>query len=175
MSSGRDHDRSIDGVWVHAGLVVVVHGNKCPVGDNSSDAKSSVGVLAGDEVLNGGGIKELDVGERKNLGQKGGSEKSLWRLARGSNTMLEVRHTACFTTTKSPSSSKGTPRSVRKASAGLRMTMALKSWPPSHAPPPGETEASMMAILRSGRALPSMYAVLRPQDPAPTMTMSDSA
>ena len=33
----------------------------------------------------------------------------------------------------------------------------------------------MMAIFRSGRALPSMYAVLNPQEPAPTMTMSLSA
>ena len=38
-----------------------------------------------------------------------------------------VQPTACFTTTKSPSSSKGTPRSIKKASAGLRITMALKS------------------------------------------------
>jgi hypothetical protein len=38
-----------------------------------------------------------------------------------------VGHTACFTTTKSPSSSNGMPMSVKNASAGLRITMALKS------------------------------------------------
>ena len=32
-----------------------------------------------------------------------------------------------------PSSSYGTPMSFKKSSAGLRMTMAEKSWPPSQA------------------------------------------
>ena len=40
---------------------------------------------------------------------------------------------------------------------------------------PGETEASMIAIFKSGRAFPSTYAVLNPQEPAPTITMSLSA
>jgi hypothetical protein len=34
------------------------------------------------------------------------------------------------------------------------MTMALKSCPPSQAPPPGATPASMMVMRRSGRSVP---------------------
>ena len=39
------------------------------------------------------------------------------------------------------------------------MTRAEKSWPPSHAPPPGATPCSMMATLTSG-CLDSSYALL---------------
>jgi hypothetical protein len=35
------------------------------------------------------------------------------------------------------------------------MTMALNSWPPSHAPPPGDTFCSMIAILASGASFES--------------------
>jgi hypothetical protein len=50
-------------------------------------------------------------------------------------------------------------------SAGLRMTMAENSWPPSHAPPPGDTFCSMIAMRASGAILDSSYAHDRPAEP----------
>ena len=138
----------------------MVHGDESPVCDDTSDAEGSVWVGPGDEVFNRSGVEKLDVGEGEDFGEEGGGEECLSRtiisIFLDSDMKRIVERTACFTTTKSPSSSNGTPRSIKNASAGLRITIALKSWPPSQAPPPGETEASMMAILRSGRALPSM-------------------
>ncbi len=67
MTSGGNDDGSIDSVRIHARLVVVVHSNQSPVGDNTSDADSAVGVVAGDEIFDGGGVEELDVGEGENL------------------------------------------------------------------------------------------------------------
>ena len=52
VASGGNNDGCVDGVGVHAGLVVVVHGDEGPVGDNTSDANASVGILAGDQVFN---------------------------------------------------------------------------------------------------------------------------
>ena len=173
VSCGGDYEGGVDGVGVHAGLVIVVHGYEGPVchyagnsgkvvshlcvGEGGDVPESSVVVLTGDEIFDRGSIEELDVREGENFREEGGSEECLNWISRCIfDLMAKGVLTACFTTTKSPSSSKGTPRSVKNASAGLRITMALKSWPPSQAPPPGETEASMMAIFRSGRALPSM-------------------
>jgi len=34
-----------------------VHGDESPVGDNTGDANAAVLVLAGDEVLDGGGVE----------------------------------------------------------------------------------------------------------------------
>lgn len=76
MASGADNDGGIDGVGVHARLVVVVHGDQGPVGDDTSNSDGSVGILAGDEVLNGGGVEELDVRELEDLGKEGRGEES---------------------------------------------------------------------------------------------------
>ena len=81
MAGGGDDDRSVDGVGVHAGLVVVVHSHEGPVGDNTGNLDGGgvgwVTGVAGDEVLNAGCVKELDVRELKDLGKEGGSEQSL--------------------------------------------------------------------------------------------------
>jgi hypothetical protein len=78
MSGCGDDDRCVDGVWVHAGLVVVVHGDECPVGDDTSNADL---VRAGDgtcdEVFDGGSVEELDVGEGEDFGEESGGEQSL--------------------------------------------------------------------------------------------------
>jgi len=63
MTSGGDNNWGVDSIWVHAGLVVVVHGDKRPVGDDTSDADGPVWIRASDEVFNRGGIEELDIGE----------------------------------------------------------------------------------------------------------------
>ena len=157
MTCGRDNEWCVDCVWIHTGLIVVVHRDESPVCDNAGNAECAIGVGTSNEIFDSSGIEKLDIGEGEDFGKKGGGEERLF-IVQGKQGNMEDQggHTACLTTTKSPSSSNGTPRSVKKASAGLRMTMALKSWPPSQAPPPGETEASMMAILRSGRDLQSM-------------------
>lgn len=60
MTGSGDDDGSVDGVGVHTRLVVVVHGDESPVGDNTGNADTTVGVLASDQVLDGGGV-ELKV------------------------------------------------------------------------------------------------------------------
>mmetsp|Transcript_37552 Transcript_37552/g.95356 ORF Transcript_37552/g.95356 Transcript_37552/m.95356 type:complete len:251 (+) Transcript_37552:167-919(+) len=97
---------------------------------------------------------------------------------------VAVKSAACLTTTcvepcSVPStvrsaSSYGTPISSRNSSAGLRTTIGDMSCPPSHAPPPGETDCSTRATLTSGN-LDSSYAHDRPAEPAPTMTTSHLA
>lgn len=53
----------------------MVHGHQSPVGNNTCNSEISVLVLAGDKVLDGGGIEELDVGELQDLGKKSGCEQ----------------------------------------------------------------------------------------------------
>ena len=62
-----DDERGVDGVGVHAGLVVVVHGDEGPVGHDTRDADALVRG-ARDEVLDAGGVEELDVGQLQHLG-----------------------------------------------------------------------------------------------------------
>ena len=65
MASSADNKRGIDGVGVHAALVVVVHGDEGPVGYDTSDADLPIRASgAGDEVLDGCGVEELNIGER---------------------------------------------------------------------------------------------------------------
>ena len=64
MTGGADDEGGVDGVGVHAGLVVVVHGDEGPVGDDAGDAEFvHCGGGAGDEVFDGGGVEEFDIGE----------------------------------------------------------------------------------------------------------------
>jgi hypothetical protein len=44
-------------------LVIVVHRDKSPVGYDTGDTEGTIWVGTGDEVLNCGGIEELDIGE----------------------------------------------------------------------------------------------------------------
>ena len=77
MTSGRDDNWGVDGIGVHAGLIVVVHGDEGPVCDNSGDADGSIGGLAGDEIFNSGSVEEFDVREGEDFGEEGGCEESL--------------------------------------------------------------------------------------------------
>jgi hypothetical protein len=79
MTSGGDNKWRVDGVWVHATLVIVVHGDKSPVGDNASDADGAVWAGTSDEVFYCGGVEELDVGEGEDFGEEGRSEKCLFK------------------------------------------------------------------------------------------------
>lgn len=80
--AGRgDDDGGVDGVGVHAGLVVVVHGDERPVGDDAGDLDGGGvggrGVGARDQVFDAGGVEELDVGEGEDFGEEGGGEEGL--------------------------------------------------------------------------------------------------
>jgi hypothetical protein len=81
VASCGDDKRRVDRVRVHAGLVIVVHGDEGPVGDHTSDAErigiggSRIG--ARDEILNRSGVEELDVGEREDLREERRSEERL--------------------------------------------------------------------------------------------------
>lgn len=74
VAGGRDDERRVDGVGVHARLVVVVHRHQRPVGDDTSDAHTLLR-RAGDEVLDAGGVEHLNVGQRQHLGHDGRSEE----------------------------------------------------------------------------------------------------
>jgi hypothetical protein len=78
VAGGADDHGRIDGVGVHAGVVVVVQGDEGPVDDHAGDL-GVLGVTAGggpgDQILDGGGVEELDVGEGEDLGQQGGGEE----------------------------------------------------------------------------------------------------
>lgn len=66
-----EHGR-VDGRRVHAGLVVVVHGDQGPVGHDAGDADAARRrvVAARDEVLDRRRVEQLDVGERQHPGQQ---------------------------------------------------------------------------------------------------------
>lgn len=74
VTGGTDDDGSIDGVGVHAGVVVMVESDESPVHDNTSQA-DLVAVRTSDQVFNAGGVEELDVREGQDLGEKGGGEQ----------------------------------------------------------------------------------------------------
>lgn len=77
VSSGADDKRCVDGVGVHAGLVVVVHRHQGPVSDHTCDAHitRSANVTTSDEILDGGSVEELDVGELQHFGQNSRGEQ----------------------------------------------------------------------------------------------------
>ena len=77
MTGGGDNNRCVYGIWIHTGLVVVVHSDESPVGDDTGDAEGSVWVGSGDEVFDCGGVEEFDVGEREHFGEEGGGEECL--------------------------------------------------------------------------------------------------
>jgi hypothetical protein len=78
VSGGADDERCVDGVGIHAGLVVMVHRDQSPVGNHTCDAHvvRPGNVTAGDKILDSSGVEELYVGELQHLGQDGGSEES---------------------------------------------------------------------------------------------------
>ena len=78
MTRGGDNDWSVDSVWVHARLVIVVHGDESQVGDNTGDAEGTICVSTGDEVFDSRGVEEFDVGERENFRKQGGGEECLF-------------------------------------------------------------------------------------------------
>ncbi|KAH0194444.1 Thi4-domain-containing protein, partial [Aureobasidium melanogenum] len=84
VTGGGDDDGGVDGVGVHAGLVVVVHADlkgrsqyrSFKIGDNTGNLNSSILTRAGDKILNGSGIEELDVGELQDLAEQSAGEES---------------------------------------------------------------------------------------------------
>lgn len=76
MSGSTDDERRIDGVGIHARLVVVMHGDKCPVSDDAGNAQAGLS-RARDEILDGSGVEELDVGEGQDFGEKSRGEECL--------------------------------------------------------------------------------------------------
>ena len=83
MAGGGNDNGCVDGVGVHARLVVVVHGDEGPVCNNTDNAEESVGSLAGDEIFDGGGVEELDVGEGEDFREEGRCEEGLghWMIS----------------------------------------------------------------------------------------------
>lgn len=73
VAGGADDEGRVDGVGVHAAVLVVVLGHERPVGDDADDARDrGVRDRARDEVLDAGGVEELDVRH----GEDGGQERA---------------------------------------------------------------------------------------------------
>ena len=77
MASGGNNQRGVDGVGVHARLVIVVHRHQSPVGHHARDPHIACALvrLAGDQVLDGRGIEQLHVRQQQHLGQDGAGEQ----------------------------------------------------------------------------------------------------
>ena len=77
VASSADHQRGVDGVRVHAALVVVVHGDESPVGDDTGDAELTIRPRrASDEVLNSRGVEKLDIGEGQDFAEQSRGKES---------------------------------------------------------------------------------------------------
>lgn len=57
------NDGRVDGIWIHAALVVMVHGNESPIGDDTSNSNCAISIGTSYEVLNSRGIEEFDIRE----------------------------------------------------------------------------------------------------------------
>lgn len=176
MASSGDDDGGIDGVRIHARLIIMMHGYQRPVGDNTGDADTAIRKMTRDEILDSSCIEELDIGKLKDLGQDGRREErgmlhnDVVTLIFVGNTNLTEESIRWLTHDHSREELATEPSATACTTSATLMTH-----PKNRGVIPGETLASMMVICRSGLALPSMYAVLRPQEPAPTMTISVSA
>lgn len=81
MASRGNHNWGVDGVGIHAGLVVVMHRYQGPVCDYACDA-DGMGISGRrsrtrNEVFDGGGIEEFDVWESEDFGEDRGCEEGL--------------------------------------------------------------------------------------------------
>ena len=72
MTSGGDDNRGVDGVGVHAALVVVVHRHQGPVGNDTgnTDPRTTF-IRARDQVLHRSCVEHLDIIHGQHLGQDG--------------------------------------------------------------------------------------------------------
>ena len=75
MTTAADDERRVDSVGVHAGLSAVIQSDEGPIGDNTGDAESAIGLGTRDEVFDAGGVEELDVGKGEDFGHEGGGEE----------------------------------------------------------------------------------------------------
>ena len=79
MPGRRYNERRIDGVGIHAALVVVMHAHERPIGDHAGDANTSLPTIiewASNEIFDSRGVEELDVRELENLGEERRCEES---------------------------------------------------------------------------------------------------
>ena len=76
MACGRDDQGRVDGVGVHAGLVIVVLRDEGPVCDHACDTDRGT-VRTRDEVFDGGRVEQFDVRGGEDAGEEGGGEEGL--------------------------------------------------------------------------------------------------
>ena len=77
MACSADDEWSVDGVGIHAGLVVVMHRHESPISNYASNTDASITLVGGasDQILDCGGVEELDIWEGKNFGHEGRGEE----------------------------------------------------------------------------------------------------
>lgn len=71
-----DDDRRVDSGGVHAALCVVIERDERPVGDDAGDLDAAVRHVTSDEVFDGGGVEEFDVGKGEDAGEERRGEQS---------------------------------------------------------------------------------------------------
>lgn len=62
-------------LW-YSRLIVVVHGDQSPVGDNSSKLNTPLVIGTSDKILDSSSVEKLNVGELEDLAQNGAGEES---------------------------------------------------------------------------------------------------
>lgn len=163
MARGTDHERSIDRVRIHAGVVIVVEGDERPVRNHASDT-DGFGVRvccgAGNEIFDAGGVEEFHVREGDDFGEEGGHEEGGvlddyelgvgWVFFVGDAKVLEE----AFRGFAEDHGGEELPAEPAAAACECGISVAVFS-SMCGADVPGETEASMIAIFKSGRAFPS--------------------
>lgn len=75
MAGRRNDEGGIDRIRIHTRLIVVVHGDQCPVRHDARQTDPAVIVDTSDEILDGRGIEQLDIRKLEDFGQEGGGEQ----------------------------------------------------------------------------------------------------
>ncbi|KAH3677360.1 hypothetical protein OGATHE_000834 [Ogataea polymorpha] len=75
MASTGDNNLGVDGIWIHTRLIIMVHGNQSPVGNNTSNSGLTRISSSCDQILNTGSVEKLDIRQSQGLGTQGGDEQ----------------------------------------------------------------------------------------------------
>lgn len=75
VASRRNDHRGIDSVGIHARLVIVMHRNQSPVGDDASNLNPTGCRLPGDQILHSRGVEQLYVREAQHFAEQRAREK----------------------------------------------------------------------------------------------------
>lgn len=76
MTGHRDNNIRVDGVGIHAALIIMMHAHKCPVRNHSRNPHlARLLILTRNQILHSRGIEQLDVRHLQNLAHDGAREQ----------------------------------------------------------------------------------------------------